>query len=247
MSKVVTGIGVIFTLYGLGLNMISNLNLGVLLTLALGIFILLIGLFWKRIGKLTSRGIGKILRNAVIVLLCLEFALVGFLAFYSQSDNVDYAEDAVVVLGAGIRGDRVMIPLKLRLEKAIEYHEKNPEALIVVTGGQGFQETVTEAYAMEKYLLEHGVEPSVIVKEELAASTNENMRFSREILDEKFGTEEYEIVVITNNFHIYRAVSIAKAEGFTEISHLHAGLQWYNLVPCYLRESLAVLKMWVFD
>ncbi len=39
----------------------------------------------------------------------------------------------------------------------------------------------------------------------------------------------------------------AKAEGFTEISHLHAGLQWYNLVPCYLRESLAVLKMWVFD
>ena len=247
MSKIVTGIGVIFTLYGLGLNMISNLNLGVLLTLALGIFILLVGLFWKKIGKLTSKGIGKVLRNAVIVLLCLEFALVGFLSFYSQNDNVDYKEDAVVVLGAGIRGDRVMVPLKLRLDKAIEYHEKNPEALIVVTGGQGFQETVTEAYAMEKYLLERGVDPAVIRKEELATSTNENMRFSRDILTDEFGGNDYEIVVITNNFHIYRAVSIAKTEGFEQISHMHAGLQWYNLVPCYLRESLAVLKMWVFD
>ena len=68
------------------------------------------------------------------------------------------------------------------------------------------------------------------------------MRFSKKLLK-----EDSSIVVITNNFHIYRAVSIAKTEGFNNVTHIHAGLQWYNLVPCYIRECLAVLKMWVFD
>ena len=185
----------------------------------------------------------KILVVAGIILFCAELILVGFIAIYGQSDNITYKEDAVIVLGAGIRGDRVTLPLKMRLDKVVEYHSKNPDALIVVTGGQGFQETVTEAYAMEKYLIEKGVDKNVIFKEEKATSTNENMRFSKIILDGKL-KENYDIVVITNNFHIYRGVSIAKKEGFKNVFHMHAELQWYNLVPCYLRESLAVLKMW---
>ena len=169
-------------------------------------------------------------------------AIVSFIAVYGQYDNADYNEDAVIVLGAGINGDKVTYPLKVRLDKAMEYHKLNPDAVIVVTGGQGFQETVTEAYAMEKYLVQNGVEPSKIIKEEKATSTNENMRFSKKLLK-----EDSKVVVITNNFHIYRAVSIAKLEGLDNVTHIHAGLQWYNIVPCYIRECLAVLKMWVFD
>ena len=84
------------------------------------------------------------------------------------------------------------------------------------------------------------------MKEEKATSTNENMRYSKEILDTHFDGGKYKTVIITNNFHIYRGVAIAKIEGFEEVFHKHADLKWYNLVPCYLRESLAVLKMWVF-
>ena len=113
-----------------------------------------------------------------------------------------------------------------------------------MTGGEGAQETITEAEAMERYLVEHGVSRDVIVKEENATSTSENMRFSKEILDSYFGTE-YDIAVITNGFHIFRSVSIAKTEGFKQVSHLHAGLSWYNIIPCYLRESIAILKLWL--
>lgn len=134
----------------------------------------------------------------------------------------------------------------MRLDTAIQYHCKNPEAVIVVTGGQGFQETVSEAYAMEKYLVEHGVEKNKIIKEEKAISTTENMELSKTLLDKYFG-ENYSIVVVTNHFHVFRGTRIAMKADFNNISHMHADLHWYNLMSCYLRESLAVLKMLVLD
>ncbi len=245
MSYALTIIGLLLFANGFFMLIFANLTLGVILTAALGALLFAWGIFYKKVKAFTQKGMPKFIKTAAIVLFCLEAILVCFVAIYGTHDTVTYTEDAVVVLGAGIRGDRVTLPLKYRLDKAIEYHKKNPDALIVVSGGQGFQETVTEAYAMEKYLLEHGVYKDKIIKEEKATSTNENMRFSKQILDEHFD-KEYHIAVITNNFHIYRGVSIAKNEGFENITHMHAGLQWYNLIPCYLRESLAILKMWIF-
>ena len=68
------------------------------------------------------------------------------------------------------------------------------------------------------------------------------MKYSKEILDNYF-TNYYSVVVITNNFHVFRGTTIAKNTGFGNVTHMHAGLQWYNLMPCFLRESLAVIKM----
>ena len=238
-------IGTLVFLNGSFLYMISNFNLGVVLTILLGAFLLACAVFYNRIHKISRKGFFRYLRIFIIAAAIFELCLVSFIAIYGQNDNVDYTEDAVVVLGAGVRGERITIPLRLRLDAAVKYHEKNPNALIVVTGGKGYQEAVTEASAMEKYLLSRGVKPEVIIKEERATSTNENMRFSKELLDSVLG-DDYSVVVVTNNFHIYRGVQIAKLEGFREVYHLHASLQWYNYIPCYLRESLAVIKMWVF-
>lgn len=246
MRYILLIVGAAVFINGAFMSLVSNFNLGVILTVLAGAFFLLWGVFYKKINEFTKRGWAKWVKIAVITLVCLEAMLIAFLAIYSQVDSVNYNEDAVIVLGAGIRGDRVTVPLAYRLNAAIEYHKKNPDAVIVVTGGQGFQETITEAEAMEKYLLRKGVNPDKIIKEEKATSTNENMRFTKEILDEHF-EGEYSVVVVTNNFHIYRGVQIAKIEGFENVYRKHAGLKWYNIVPCYLRESLAVLKMWVFD
>lgn len=231
---------------GFVMSLVSNFNLGVILTICAGAFFLLWGIFYKKINEKTKHGSLKWAKRGVIALLCAELCLVAIIAFFGQFDNVNYNEDAVIVLGAGIRGDRVTVPLAYRLNAAIDYHKKNPDATIVVTGGQGYQETITEAEAMEKYLLRKGIDPRKIIKEEKATSTNENMRFTKEILDEYF-EGDYSVVVVTNNFHIYRGVEIAKMEGFEKVYHKHAGLKWYNMAPCYIRESLAVLKMWVVD
>lgn len=241
-SVLITSIGAVFVVYGLILCIMSNLNVGVVLVLALGIFTLCLGVFCKKIKQLSDKKMFRICKIVIILLICAEVILVAFMAIYGYSDNVNYNEDAVIVLGAGVRGDKVTLPLKLRLDKAIEYHFKNPEAMIVVTGGQGFQETVTEAYAMEKYLLENGVDKNKILKEEKATSTSENMQFSKRILDNHY-KDDYSVVVITNNFHIFRGVTLAERTGFQRVAHMHVGLQWYNLMPCFLRESLAVIKL----
>ncbi len=246
MSIFLALLGVALSINGIFLCVFSNFNLGVVLTLFAGVFFLLWGVFYSKIRILTQSKVWNAVKLCIIILICAELVLVGFISIYGQYDNVSYDEDALIVLGAAVRGDKVTLPLRLRLDRAVDYHYKNPGALIVVSGGQGLQETVTEASAMEKYLVESGVNPEVVIKEEKAASTNENMRFSKKLLDKRFGTE-YKVAVVTNNFHIYRAVAIAKAEGLGKSTHMHAGLQWYNLAPCYLRESLAVLKMWVFD
>lgn len=246
MNLAVTLAGVVLSCYGAFMVKVSNFNLGVVMTCAVAVCVLLWGIFYDKIKNITKSGVLKWVKYATVLLVCAEAVLVGFLALYGGCDNVTYDEDAVVVLGAGVRGDRVTVPLARRLDTAVEYYKKNPDALIVVTGGQGYQESVTEAYAMEKYLLEHGIPEEKIIKEEKATSTNENMRFSKEILDGCF-EEDYSVTVITNEFHIYRGVTIAKNEGFENVTHKGAPIKWYNVMPCYLRESLAVLKMWAFD
>ena len=246
ISVLITIVGIIVAIYGFVLCIMSNINLGVVLVVLLGVFAINIGMFYEKIKELTKSGFFKYFKVFLIAVLCIEFILVSFMAVFGNVDNISYNEDAVIVLGAGIRGDKVTLPLKMRLDKAIQYHSKNPDAIIVVTGGQGFQETVTEAYAMEKYLVEHGIERNKIIKEEKATSTTENMEFSKVLLDKRFG-DNYSVVVITNNFHVFRGTSIAIKTGFNDVSHMHADLQWYNLMPCYLRESLAVLKMLILD
>ncbi len=246
MRFVLIVIGLLLSANGAVMSLVSNFNLGVILTCLAGVFFLLWGVFYKKINEITGKGWLRAVKWVVISLVVIEVCLIGFIAFYGQTENVGYNEDAVIVLGAGIRGERVTVPLAYRLNSAVEYHQKNPDAIIVVTGGQGYQETVTEAEAMEKYLLRKGVNPDKIIKEEKATSTNENMRFTKELLDEHF-EGDYSVVVITNNFHTYRGVQIAKMEGFSEVYRKPAGLKWYNMAPCYLRESLAVLKMWIVD
>ena len=72
------------------------------------------------------------------------------------------------------------------------------------------------------------------------------MKYSKKITDEMF-PDKCSVVVITNNFHIYRSVFLARLNGYENVSHLHCGLQWYNIIPNYVRETLAIIKMWILN
>ena len=246
MSFVLMSIGSFSFLYGLIYMICIGTDFGVLITIALGLFFLVWGVFCKKIQQYTKSGILKFIKIFVLSMLLAECILLCFLAIYGQNDMVNYKEEVAIVLGAGIHGDRVSSALKQRLDTFLQYYEKNPDVIVVVTGGQGYGETVTEAFAMEKYLVEHGVPKHKIIKEECATSTNENMRFSFKILQKELG-EKFSSVIITNGFHMYRSVCYAEKNGITKPKHISAGLKWYNVVPCYLRESLAVIKLWILE
>ncbi len=228
-------------LIGLAQLAFVNVDFGTVCAPPLGAIILLYGLFFDFVNKHTRSKPLKILRYAVIFGICFVLCFSGFLYIYGNLDNADHGEDALIVLGAGVHGDQVSLALKYRLDAALEYSRQNPDALIIVTGGKGFQEDVTEAYAMEKYLLENGADPESVIKEENASSTTENFRFSKELLDERFGENNYRAAVVTNDFHVFRAARIAKRCGL-DVSHIHGKTPLNAAVSCYIRETAAVAK-----
>ena len=237
--------GILILLYGIGFAMVSNFNMGVFMVLALGVLLTLCGIWPEQIKKITSHGIMKAVKYLIVLGLAFILGMTGFLMYQGSVDEVTYEEDALIVLGAAVQGDRVSSILAARLNEAADYAAENEEAIIIVSGGQGPQENLTEAQAMETYLMAKGIPQDRIIKEEQATSTYENFKFSKEILDSKFG-EEYTCAYVTNEFHCYRAGKIAEQAGLSA-NGVSVKTEWWKLPVNYMRESLAVVKFWILD
>lgn len=218
-------------------SVMSNLSTGTFLTYALGILLLLCGFFWRSLPRWVRLLPGIVTLTAAV--------LITLLFVHGHTDTITDTEDVVVVLGAGIQGDKPTKSLQNRLDRAVQYHRDNPDALIIVSGGQGPQETITEALAMERYLIEQGVPASCILKEEVATSTTENFLFAKPLIDARFG-EDCRVAFITTDYHIYRAALSAAHVEFQNVTHAHSGTPWYMIVPNGLRECLSIGKFWIF-
>lgn len=234
-------LGIAITINGIAMFIVSTFNIGNLLTLILGLVLTFWGIYFDKISLFIPLWIRCCVAFAVALALCLS----SFLFIYSGRDNTTYKEDAIIVLGAGVNGSRVSLCLADRLETAIDYHKENPNALIIVSGGQGNGENLSEALAMEQYLVARGVNKEIIIKEDKSTSTYENFKFSKSILEKEF-SGEYNIAYITNDYHIYRAGEIAKSVGLENLAHAHSNTRWHSVLPGVLRECLAVIKFWFF-
>ena len=230
-------LGAAVTLDGIFMWFTSNFNLGNVVTLLLGAALIAFGCLHAHLPKLW--------KSAALAAFILIFLAVAALLVFGLTDTATYEEDAVIVLGAAVRGEVPSGALQDRLDAALDYYGKNPDAVIVVSGGQGPQEDITEALAMERYLTARGVPQAQIIKEERSTSTLENFRFSKALLDGRF--EDHTACFITNEYHIYRSGKFAEQAGFAPLTHVHSNTRWYGILPGVLRECLAVMKYWVFD
>ena len=95
---------------------------------------------------------------------------------------------------------------------------------------------------MKTYLIEKGLPENRIIMEAQSKSTYENFMFSKEILDEKYGKDDYSAVFITNDFHVLRASIIADRSGFRNIEGIGSDSYTQSILNDYLREGLAVIK-----
>ncbi len=150
------------------------------------------------------------------------------------SPNAEY----MIVLGAQWKTSGPSYVLQKRLDKAVEYLQVNPNTIVIVSGGQGSNEPIAEATGMKSYLEEKGIAPERILAEDKSTNTYENLVFSAELLDK----ENSRVVLVTNNFHVFRACSIAKMQGYAHVEGLAAG-SYPAMVPNnLLREFFGVLK-----
>ena len=182
---------------------------------------------------------------SILSLFVSFIAFAGFLAVYGNRQTVTYDEDFVVVLGAGVRQGRITPTLRRRLETAVRYHERNPYAVIIVSGGQGYREPYPESYVMAKFLIEAGIPEDQILIEAGSTSTFTNMFYSREIVEmlaEASTTPT--VAIITNDFHMFRSLSFANKMGFDARSY-PAPTPFFSKWTMYPREVAATIKMWI--
>ncbi|SFR83876.1 YdcF family protein [Anaeromicropila populeti] len=149
------------------------------------------------------------------------------------SENADY----MIVLGAQVKGKRVSKALKYRLDTAIEYLEKNELTKVIVSGGQGEGEDISEAEAMFRYLVQNGISPERIIKEDKSKNTYENITFSKVFIEPEKTT-----IIVTNSFHVYRGMALAKKQNFGTIEGLNAPTDKILCIHYYVREAVAVVK-----
>lgn len=219
----------------------SNYNLGVILPALLGIPLLLIGLLWR---PLCSWNVWMVARWVVLGAYVLFFA--GFAAslvyiFRAPKEDLPHT-DAAIVLGAAVQGNRMSLTLRHRTEAALLYLEENPEGIVVVSGGQGPGEDISEASAMAAYLREKGADMSRVLVEDKATSTQENFAFSKTLLDSRL-PQGYSLAFITSDFHIARAGVFAARAGYPDAVGMPVRSAWWMWPNFYLREYAALVHL----
>lgn len=168
----------------------------------------------------------------------LIFAVVEGMILAQFDAKAEPGADYMIVLGAQWKQNGPSYVLQKRLDKAIEYLQENPDTQVIVSGGRGSNEPIAEAVGMQGYLVEKGIGKERILVEDKSTNTYENLVFSAEFLEK----ETDRIVLVTNNFHVFRARKIAEKQGFAQIEGLAAG-SYPAMVPNnLLREFFGVLK-----
>ena len=153
------------------------------------------------------------------------------------AEDLDY----IIVLGAQVYESGPSVVLKYRLDEAIGYLNENPDTLCIVSGGQGYNEPYAEAVGMAAYLEEHGIPEERIILEDTSKNTEQNMINSMALMP-----EQASVGLVTNDFHVFRAVWIAKKQGMTNVCGIAADSTTLFLPNNMFREFFGVVKYVIF-
>lgn len=170
---------------------------------------------------------------AGLLLLCVMIGIV----VQSMGRKTETGFDHVIVLGAQVRGTVPSRALRRRMERAVAAAAENPDAVLILSGGQGRGEDITEAECMRNYLVEAGVEEERMILEDRSTSTHENLLFS----DRLTGCSKGKCGIISNDFHICRALLMAKKAGYTDVYGIPAPGDPVMEAHYIVREGAAIL------
>lgn len=121
---------------------------------------------------------------------------------YSKLENID----CIIVLGAGIWGDKPSPMLEDRLKEAISLYNQNISSKIIMSGDHG-KEDYDEVNIMKEYAIKQGVRSEDIFMDHAGFSTYESMYRAKDVF------KANKVVIVTQKYHLYRALYIAKQLG----------------------------------
>ena len=215
-------IGIILVLYYLVLKLMFGFIAFSSMFCMLGIVLIIYSFIELKFQINIWGKIPKIIRNIVTILFTIGLVLfisVEGLIIYNGHHVDKEKPDYLMVLGAGLRGTKISTSLLYRLETALDFHELYPDVKIIVSGGKGEGEKISEASAMRNFLVDNGVDSSQIIMEDKSTDTYENFLYTKKILDEESEVKDPTVTVISNNFHMFRAKFLAKEVGINTLGY----------------------------
>ena len=153
---------------------------------------------------------------AAIIAFSTIYSFIGYLSWSTAFENHQYYKHVklIMVLGAGIFSEEVTTLLAARLDKALSvYHSQRTKPIIIVSGGQGPDEPISEALAMKRYLIAHNVPENHIFMENQSTNTRTNFLYSKSIIHSMMPTSS-QMLCVTSQFHVLRALKFAKSSSF---------------------------------
>lgn len=187
---------------------------------------------------------------ALILVWVLSFGGLFAAVMYGSYNHITGDPQVMVILGCRVMpGGEPSMLLQDRLETALDYLEEDPDILVVVSGGQGSNEPVSEAACMAGWLEERGISEDRIFQEDQSSNTKENLIFSKDLLArEGIDVGETDVLVVSNGFHLTRARMLAERFGYGEVSTLAAPSSHIpSRIQMYIREPLALVKSFLLD
>ncbi len=219
--------------------------------MALGIILFLYGLFFTNVNaflvsfRKTAAGKTVIIAVTVILAGILSLAVASIISMARAGSEKPAENATVVVLGCHVYDTGISRSLKSRLDTAKEYLDENPDSKCVVCGGKGHNEPSTEGEAMYEYLVEKGIDKDRIFMDITSTDTLENLHNAKAIIEENGLNPQ--TVIISNDYHIYRALAYAKNAGFDSPSGIPAPTLWWLFPSITIREMYGIMEMWFIN
>lgn len=183
----------------------------------------------------------KVIYYVLFAFALTVFAVVEFNVFKAMNAEPEKNLDYVIVLGAGVNGTVPSKPLAKRIEEAYYYMSDNSDTILIASGGKGPYESISEAECIKNELVRLGIDESRIILEDKSTSTIENLKFSKEIINDN----TKKVGIITNSFHEYRAGLIAKEAGYEKVYSVPAVTLFPVGIHYMLREFFGVVRLWM--
>lgn len=187
--------------------------------------------------KKLSRILWKIGRFFIYAFAIYGFVISIVMAVFASMPPAE--NSSVIVLGAQVKGTNPTLSLYDRIMAGDQYLRENPESICVGSGGLGDTADITEAQCIYNVLTENGIDEDRIYLENNAKNTQENIKFSYEIIKENGENEN--IAIVSDGFHQARARLIARKLGIeTQIGAVSAETNWIYLPTFWVREWFAL-------
>lgn len=186
-----------------------------------------------------------ILKKMIVAGLTISIFYVGSLHYkIKQHAHMDVPTNAdyMIILGARVKGTVPSLALQYRIDYAAAYLKENTDTVAIASGGKGPGEDISEAESIKRELIQLGIEESRILLEDRSTDTYENIRFSKKFIPENADNG----LVVTNDFHIFRAKMIADNEDLV-VSGLPAKTPVQAILKSYTREYLALTKYFIIS